>query len=89
MARGDVDVSLSDGVLTISGERKEAQERNDKGYLIRERHRGSFQRSMSLSEGVDESRIKANFKDGVLEVKIEDGTQAVEPQPRKIEIEGR
>lgn len=89
MARGDVDVSLSDGVLTISGERKEAQERNDKGYLIRERRRGSFQRSMSLSEGVDESRIKANFKDGVLEVKIEDGTQAVEPQPRKIEIEGR
>lgn len=89
MARGDVDVSLSDGVLTISGERKEAQERNDKGYLIRERRRGSFQRSMSLSEGVDESRIKANFKDGVLEVKIADGTQAVEPQPRKIEIEGR
>lgn len=83
MARGDVDVSLSDGVLTFSGER------NDKGYLIRERRRGSFQRSMSLSEGVDESRIKANFKDGVLEVKIADGTQAVEPQPRKIEIEGR
>lgn len=89
MKREDVDVSVSHGVLTISGERKEEQERKDKGYLIRERRHGSFRRSMSLPEGVDESGIKASFKDGVLEVKIEGGAQAIEPQPRKIEIEGQ
>jgi HSP20 family protein len=88
MKREDVDVSLSHGVLTISGERKEEQEHKDKRYLIRERRHGSFRRIMTLPEGVDESKIKASFEDGVLEVKVEDGASAVEEQPRRIQIEG-
>jgi HSP20 family protein len=88
MKREDVDVSLSHGVLTISGERKEEQEHKEKGYLIRERKSGSFRRSMTLPEGVDEGGIKARFEDGVLEVKVEGGASAVEESPRKIEIEG-
>ena len=88
MKREDVDVSLSHGVLTISGERKEEQEQKDKGYLIRERRHGSFRRSMTLPEGVDESGIKASFEDGMLEVKVEGGARAIEDQPRRIEIEG-
>jgi HSP20 family protein len=88
MKREDVDVSLSHGVLTISGEREEEQEREDKGYLVRERRHGSFRRSMTLPEGVDESQIKASFKDGVLEVKVEGAAPAVETQPKRIQIEG-
>ena len=83
MKREDVDVSLSHGVLTISGERKEEQEHKEKGYLIRERKSGSFRRSMTLPEGVDEGGIKARFEDGVLEVKVEGGASAVEESPRK------
>lgn len=86
--REDVDVSLSHGVLTISGERREEQERKDRGYLIRERRQGSFRRSMTLPEGVDESRIRARFEDGVLEVTVEGGATAVEDSPKRIEIEG-
>jgi HSP20 family protein len=88
MKREDVDVSLSRGVLTISGERKEEQERKEKGYLIRERRQGTFRRSMALPEGVDESGIKASFEDGVLEVRVEGGAPAIGTQPKRIEIEG-
>src|SRR5918993_2655751 len=51
----DVDISLQNGVLTISGEHKVEQEEERGGYHVRERRYGSFRRSMSLPEGVDES----------------------------------
>jgi HSP20 family protein len=86
MSRDDVDISLQNGVLTISGERKAEQEEERGGYLIRERSYGSFRRSMSLPEGIDESKIKATFKDGVLEVTVQ-GAAAVQ-EPRRIAIEG-
>ncbi|HET7478823.1 MAG TPA: Hsp20/alpha crystallin family protein [Rubrobacteraceae bacterium] len=85
--REDVDVTLSGGVLTISGERKEEQERKDAGYLVRERRYGSFRRAMTLPEGTNESKVSASFEDGVLEVKVRDGASVVEERPRRIEIE--
>ena len=87
VTREDVHVTLSGGVLTISGERKEEQERKDAGYLVRERRYGSFRRAITLPEGTDESKISASFKDGLLEVKVRDGASEVEERPRKIEIE--
>lgn len=83
----DVDITLQDNVLTISGERKSEEEEQRGGYYVRERRYGSFRRSMALPEGVDESKIHARFKDGVLEVTVE-GAGAVEQQPRRIQIEG-
>jgi HSP20 family protein len=50
----DVDISLHENVLTISGERKAGQEERG-GYYIRERRYGSFSRSFSLPQGTDES----------------------------------
>lgn len=85
--REDVDVTFHNGVLTISGERKEEAERKDAGYLVRERRYGSFRRSMTLPEGVDESKIAANFEDGVLVLKVQGGASEVEEKPKKIEIE--
>jgi HSP20 family protein len=88
MKREDVDVSFHNGVLTISGERKEEEEHKVAGYLIKERRYGSFRRSMTLPEGVDESKIKANFSDGLLEITVEGAGTQVEEGPKRIEIEG-
>jgi HSP20 family protein len=88
MKRENVDVSFHNGVLSISGERKEEGEHKDAGYLIQEHRYGSFRRSMTLPEGVDESKIKANFSDGLLEITVEGAGTQVEERPKRIEIEG-
>ena len=82
----DVDITLHNGVLTISGERKAEQQREGAGYYVRERRYGSFRRNMTLPEGTDESAISARFEDGVLEVRIA-GAAAVQ-EPKRIQIEG-
>lgn len=83
----DVNVTLQNNVLTISGEHKAGSEEERGGYHVRELRYGSFQRSVPLPEGVDESKIHARFENGVLEVTVE-GAGAVEEQPRRIQIEG-
>jgi HSP20 family protein len=82
----DVDITVHDGVLTITGERKVEQETEHGGYLVRERRHGSFRRSMQLPEGVDEDKIRARFQDGVLEVTLEEA--AAVREPRRIQVEG-
>jgi HSP20 family protein len=82
----DVDISLHDNVLTISGERKDEQDEERGGYHIRERRYGSFRRSVALPEGIDESKISARYEDGVLEVRVQGG--AVAREPKRIQIQG-
>jgi HSP20 family protein len=82
----DVDITLQNGVLTISGERRAEEQREGSGYYVRERRYGSFRRSMTLPQGVDESKISARFDGGVLEVRVS-GAAAVQ-EPRRIQIEG-
>ncbi|MDX6379982.1 MAG: hypothetical protein QOI57_1006 [Rubrobacteraceae bacterium] len=82
----DVDITVQDRVLTISGVRKVEEETERGGYYVRERRHGSFSRSMTLPEGVNEENIRARFEDGVLEVVIQ-GAAAVR-EPRRIQIEG-
>lgn len=82
----DVDITLQNGVLTISGEHKVDEEEERGNYHIRERRYGSFRRSMTLPEGTDESKVHARFEDGVLEVTVEGA--AIEQAPKRIEIEG-
>ena len=74
------------GLLTISGEHKVDEEEERGGYHVRERRYGSFRRSMTLPEGTDESKVRARFEDGVLEVTVEGA--AIEQAPKRIEIEG-
>jgi len=83
----DVDITVHERVLTVSGERKEEREQERGGYYVKERRHGSFRRSLMLPEGVDESKIRARFEDGVLEVTIE-GAAAVR-EPKRIQIEGQ
>jgi HSP20 family protein len=82
----DVDITLQNGVLTISGEHKADQEEERGGYHVRERRYGSFRRSMTLPEGTDDSKVHARFDDGVLEVTVVGA--AIEQAPKRIEIEG-
>lgn len=82
----DVDITLHNGLLTISGEHKVEEEKESGGYHVRERRSGSFRRSMQLPESVDESKIHARFDKGVLEVTVEGA--AVEQAPKRIQIEG-
>ncbi|MGF1473576.1 MAG: Hsp20/alpha crystallin family protein [Rubrobacteraceae bacterium] len=82
----DVDITIQNGVLNISGEHTAEREEERGGYYMRERRRGAFRRSLPLPEGVDESKIRARFQDGVLEVTVQ-GAAAVK-EPKRIEIEG-
>jgi len=82
----DIEITLSGGVLTISGERKSELNEEEVHFYTRERSYGSFRRNMNLPEGVDGSKINAAFEDGMLEVTITGG--AGYPEPERIRIGG-
>ena len=66
----DVELTLSEGILTIKGEKKTESEEKKKNYYSRERRFGSFTRSFRVPESVDESKITASFDKGVLQVAL-------------------
>ena len=68
--RNDVQVDLDNDVLTISGERRQENEENREGFYRSERSYGQFYRAIPLPENVDQSKVKASFNDGVLEVTV-------------------
>ena len=67
---GDIDVRVSDGMLTISAEKKATREENESGYILRERSFGRIERTLPLPEGVNTDAAQASFKAGVLTVTI-------------------
>ena len=79
----DIDVTLEDGVLTISGERKHEEKREGENYHYTERRTGRFSRSLRFPDGVKEDGIDATLKDGVLTVMV---AKPAEVQPRRIEV---
>ncbi len=83
--RDDIDITLSGGVLTISGERRSELDEEEIHFYTRERSFGHFRRSMDLPEGIDRSDISADFQDGMLQVSVHGGATAV-PEPQRIEI---
>ena len=66
----DVDITLTEHVLTISGKREEDKEIKEDDYYRRERTYGGFERNLPLPEKVSEKDIEAVFEEGVLEMKI-------------------
>jgi HSP20 family protein len=84
--RDDIDVEVTDGVLTIKGERKSEKESEKEGWLIRERSYGAFQRSLVLPEGVNPEAIRADYKDGVLEVHVPKAAEALKPKTHRIAL---
>jgi HSP20 family protein len=83
--QNEISIEFEDGALTISAERKREQSvEGDRFYRFERRH-GSFTRTIGLPAGVEESDIKADYKDGVLEVHVQ---KPKAPEPRRIQIGG-
>ena len=81
----DINVTLENGVLTISGETKEETEEKENGQVIRqERRYGKYMRSLRLATPIDEKKVKAAYKDGVLELTL---PKAEEAKPKKITVD--
>jgi HSP20 family protein len=76
MDEKNIEIKLSNGTLTIKGEKKEEKEERDKDYYLSERRYGSFLRSFQVPEGVDAAKIEATFAKGVLTVKLPKSAEA-------------
>ncbi|MBO4520787.1 MAG: Hsp20/alpha crystallin family protein [Alphaproteobacteria bacterium] len=70
MEKDEVTLTCENGILTVSGKRKQETEEKSKDYYMKEISSGSFSRSVRLPENIDESKIEAEFKNGVLTVMI-------------------
>ena len=79
----DVKVHISDGLLRIEGERKFDKEDKTKKYHRVERFHGTFMRSFAVPEGVEGEKVRADFKDGLLTVRLPKSPKAL---PRPVEV---
>lgn len=81
----DLEITLEDGVLTLGGEtRSETEEKEGDRVIRQERRYGKFVRSLRVGKEVDEKKIKANYKDGILEVVL---PKAEAVKPKKINVD--
>ena len=76
----DIDLQLSDGVLTIKGEKTEEKEERSKDRYVSERRYGSFRRSLQVPASVDADKIEASYKSGVLTVTLPKSAEAQKTQ---------
>ena len=82
---GDLDISLSNDLLTVKGEKKLEKEEKDKNFYRMERSYGSFQRCIQLPAKVMEDKVEASFKNGVLTITLPKSKEA-EKNVKKIEV---
>jgi HSP20 family protein len=81
----DVNLTLTDNVLMIRGEKKAEREEKEKNYYVSERSFGSFQRAIPLPTEVAADKVEASFKNGVLTVRLPKTPEA-EAKTRRIEV---
>jgi HSP20 family protein len=79
----EINVELDEGALTITAERGRTQEHSDERFYRFERRHGTFSRTFGVPQGVTESDVKAEYKNGVLEVHVKKPEQ---PKPKRIQI---
>ncbi len=75
----DVNISITSDVLTLSGEFSQESEKKDATYHIRERHSGSFERSLRLPVDIQTDKAKAEFENGILTITLPKA-EAVKPK---------
>jgi len=83
MKKEEINISLHENVLTISGERRHERENKEGETFRSERYFGKFQRSVSLPTKVQVNGVKASYKDGILMVQL---PKAEEAKPKQIEV---
>ncbi len=84
VSRENIDIQVRDNTLTLKGERKFEREVKDENYLRIERSYGAFHRAFGLATVIQQDKIKAVFKDGVLEVTM---PKAEEAKPKQVKVE--
>jgi HSP20 family protein len=84
MTREDIDITVDNGTLTIRGEKKFSSEVKEESFHRIERRYGSFSRSFSLPQTVDTGKVGAEYKDGVLTVRL---PLREEAKPRQIKVD--
>ena len=82
--QNEINVSVEDDILTIKGEKKKETEVKEDNFYRLERAYGSFERSFTLPTNVDASKIKAAYKDGVLELTL---PKKEETKPKQIKVD--
>lgn len=82
----DIDISLSDGVLTIKGEKRQEKEEKEADYHVAERSYGSFLRSVQLPKEVQSDKISASYKNGILRITLPKSEEAKKKEI-KIKVE--
>jgi len=85
MNQNEIEIKVEENTLIIQGERKFIKESSDTNYLQIERPYGTFQRTFAIPRGIDQEKIKAAYKDGVLRVVL---SRREEVRPKKILLEG-
>ncbi len=83
MRKDDIEISLHEGTLTISGERKRESSSNGEKAERTERYIGSFRRSIALPTRVDANKVSATYRDGILTVTL---PKAEEVKPKQIQV---
>jgi len=81
----DISVELEDGALTVTAQRERKQELSDDKLYRFERRFGTYSRTFALPQGVTEDQVKADYKNGVLEIHV---AKPEQPKPRRIQIRG-
>ncbi|HUR44301.1 MAG TPA: Hsp20/alpha crystallin family protein [Candidatus Saccharimonadales bacterium] len=85
MKKEEIEISLHDGTLTLSGERRESTPEAGVTPIRTERFAGRFSRSVSLPSSVDADKVKATYRDGILTVVL---PKAEDAKPKQIQING-
>ena len=80
----DIDIDLKDNTLTLKGEKKAEKKEEKENYIRVERSYGKFKRSFYVSDDIDVSKVDANFKDGILRIKL---VKKEEAKPKQIKVE--
>lgn len=83
MKKEEIDISLHDGMLTITGERKQEKQAGEGETFRSERYFGRFHRSITLPAQVNGDRVKATYKDGILAVEL---PKTEEAKPKQIQV---
>ncbi|MBN1843994.1 MAG: Hsp20/alpha crystallin family protein [Deltaproteobacteria bacterium] len=83
MNKKDIDITLSDGLLTVKGERKQEEQEESENYHLVETRYGAFSRTMRLPCEVDADKVDATYRDGLLKIRLPKSQSARE---RKVEI---
>ena len=84
VSQNEIDIRVEENTLTIQGERKFVKESSDENYIQIERPYGTFRRSFTVPRMIDQEKIKASYKDGVLRVTL---PKKGEVNPRRVTVE--